>query len=132
MPLRFEIDESRNLAITYAEGVVTDDDLRAHAEKITTVENRPSRELVDFSGRTGTTVSLDAVRAMAAFLREGDANKKGGELALVGDDDEIFGSLRVFEAHRDHGSLTIRVFRRRSEALEWLGVAPDEETSDEG
>lgn len=124
MPLRFVIEPDLDLVVTTAEGEVSDKDLLDHAARLAEIPGRPLREIVDFSDRVGTDVSLESVRNVAEFLREHDENKAGGRLALVGADDELFGLLRVFEAHRSHHSLQLRVFRTRGDALEWLGIDP--------
>lgn len=124
VPLRFVIDESMDLVLTTAEGEVSDADLLDHAPRLAAIPERPLRELVDFTSHSGGTVTLASVRNMAEFLRDNDSNLSGGKLALVGADDEVFGILRVFEAHRSHEALAIRVFRARDEGLRWLGIEP--------
>jgi hypothetical protein len=125
MPLQFAIHEDLNLVVTTAAGSVTAQDLETHAQELAAVPDRPYRELVDFRDRESAEVDLEAVREMANFLRDHDANPPGSKLAMVATADVVYGSLRVYEAHRAHDSLAIRVFRNREEALDWLGVPPD-------
>lgn len=120
MPLRFRIDDEAGLVITTAEGRVSAEDLLAHARELALTPNRPHRELVDFSDRVEITVPTEAVRQMAAFLANEDVNIPDSRLALVAKTDAVFGMMRVFQAHREHSNVAIRVFRDRDEALRWL------------
>ncbi len=122
--MQFSIDERLGLTVTTVVGNLTPEDLLAHATRLAATPDRPPRELVDFTDYAAWPFSLDAVRTMGEFLRDNDSNEDGGQLALVGSDDEVFGAFRVFEAHRDHSALTIKVFRDRDEALRWLGIDP--------
>lgn len=124
MPLHFVIDETIGLVTTTAVGDVAAVDLLEHATKLAAVPNRPTRELVDFTDRSGGSPPLDSVRTMAEFLKEHDASEPGTKLALAASDDEVFGTLRVFEAHREEAALELKVFRTRDEALRWLGIDP--------
>ena len=120
MPLRFLIDSDAELVLTTAEGEVTTEDLMAHARELASTPNRPLQELVDLSDRAEITIDTDAVRQVAEYLNEADDNTPGSRLAMVAKTDAIFGLLRIFEAHREHSNLTIRIFRDRSEAFDWL------------
>ncbi|MDJ0869099.1 MAG: hypothetical protein QNK03_23525 [Myxococcota bacterium] len=120
MPLRFRIDLDADLVLTTAEGIVSGEDLTDHARKLADTPNRPLRELVDFSDRDEVTVPTETVRQMASLLSERDQNTPGSRVALVAKTDAIFGMMRLFEAHREHPHVTLRVFRDREEALRWL------------
>ena len=101
------------------------EDLIAHAKRLVTTPDRPQRELVDFRGHDDPVFDMESVRAVADFLRTADAEAPGGMLALVANVDSVYGTLRLFAAHRDHESLRINVFRELDEALRWLGVDPE-------
>ncbi len=120
MPLRFRIDEAAGLVITTAEGEVTGEDLLAHARALASTPGRPPRELVDLSDRTEVPISTEVVRGLAEYLSAADENVPGSRVALVAKSDAIFGMMRVFQAHREHANVELRVFRDRDEALRWL------------
>lgn len=121
MPLTFVIDEKDQIVVTTAVGEeVTAADLLEHAHALVAVANRPRRELVDFQEPRELQVTLAAVREIAAYLHDADANPSGSRLVLVGATDVIFGTLRVFAAHREHPNVAIQVFRESVEARRWL------------
>lgn len=120
MPFRFHIDQEADLVLTIAEGDVTAEDLIAHARALARTPDRPLHELVDFSDRVDVTIPTEVVRNMAEFLSQEDGNPPGSRLAMVAKTDAIFGMLRLFEAHREHSNVALRVFRNRDEAFDWL------------
>ena len=131
MPLVFEILDDPSIVVTRAVGLVANEDLRAHAEALAKVSGRPLQEIVDFSEGSIGDIDMEAIRDTAHYLRDLDDNQAGGRLALVGGSDSVYGSLRVYAAHRQHPSLDIGVFRSCSEAFEWLGI-PREHARDLG
>ena len=122
MPLRFVHDPTLDLVLTTAEGPVTAADLMEHAAAIAAELDRPAMELVDLTGQGEISVELATVRKMAEYLRDEDDDPTPGKLAMVADDEALFGVLRLYSVHRQTGSLEILVFRTREEALAWLGI----------
>ena len=125
MPLRFWIDHEKDLVVTTAEGEVTAADLMDHARALAATPDRPTRELVDLSERAEIPVPTDAVRQMARFLADADANTPGSRVALVAKTDALYGMLRLYQAHREHPSVAMQVFRDRAAALRWLDGSGD-------
>ncbi|MDG2307818.1 MAG: hypothetical protein P8R42_24840 [Candidatus Binatia bacterium] len=72
MPLHFVIDETISLVSTTAVGDVAEADLLAHAMKLAAVPDRPRREFVDFTDRTGATRNW--VGANDAATRQGQSS----------------------------------------------------------
>ena len=125
MPLRFEVLDDPGVVLTTAHGDVTPSDLDAHARALAASPDRPALELVDFTG-IGTVVlddvGMDSIRRMAEALRRADADRPGSRLAMVADDEAVFGILRLYAAHREDESIDIAVFRVRDDAIRWLGL----------
>ena len=123
MPIDYRIDGDWGIVVTMVSGEVTTEDLRGHA---TALANDPRArecdELADLSGVTGVSVPTEAVRGMAEWLRDADTNRPGGKLALVAPTDVGFGMARLYEVHREHPDIEVRVFRERGDALDWLGL----------
>src|SRR5205085_4959694 len=79
--------------------------------------------LFDASGGTTTMRDDDlagAVAIVAAAIRTG---QRRGHVALVADDDELYGWLLKYEmACAEVGAPIIRVFRQRPDAEHWLEI----------
>ena len=122
MPFEIAIDREAGVVITTAISPFGPDDLIAHAKRLVAIPDRPKCELVDLRGHSDPVFDMGSVRQLADFLRTADAEVPGGMLALVADMDSVYGTLRLFAAHREHDSLRINVFRELEGALRWLGV----------
>ena len=119
MPSSYVIDKERKLVITTAWGDCTADDVLEFRKQV--LKDRdfdPSfSQLADFTGVTKVDVSPDEVRMLATKSPFSTQSRR----ALVADNQVIFGLSKMFGILRNlRGEKLIRVFRTRSEALDWL------------
>lgn len=121
MPVSYRIDTARDLVVSVASGVVTDDDLLEHQQRLREDPAfQPSfRQLFDFRQGTTNQVSGRGVRQLAIAPAFG----KGSKRALLVPDDAAFGLARMFQTLRDESeNEAIAIFRDEAAALAWLGV----------
>jgi hypothetical protein len=119
MPSSYVIDKERKLVITTAWGDCNADDvLEFRKQVLKDGDFDPTfSQLADFTGVTKVDVSPDEVRMLAAISPFSPQSRR----ALVADNQVIFGLSKMFGILRNlRGEKLIRVFRTRSEALDWL------------
>lgn len=120
MPASYEIDKQQRLVTTIASGVLTADDIWDHQKRLTSDKDfDPSfSQLIDFNGVTELAVKIEDVRKLAeTSIFSPDAWRA----LVIERNDLIFGFSRMFEMLRGlKGDHSIRVFRKRNEAIMWL------------
>ena len=127
MALEIKVNREADLVLVTGSPPLQPQDLTDHVEELLQIPNRPSRELVDLRGHIDPLVDMESVRKVAEFLRAADSGDgpSRGKLALVADTHALYGTLRLFAAHREDESVEINVFRCLEDALRWLEVDPD-------
>lgn len=119
MPSSYEIDKPRKLVITTAWGVCTAEDVVQFRKQVQSDRDfDPSfSQLADFTGVTKVEFTPDDVRMLAAISPFSTQSRR----ALVAENQMVFGLSKMFGILRNlRGEKLIRVFRSRSEALDWL------------
>ncbi len=76
------------------------------------------RQLADRRGVSKFDVTSSTMREHSRFNPWNEESRR----ALVADQDEVYGMMRMFEMLMDRELGEIRVFRKMSEALDWLGL----------
>ncbi len=126
MPISYTIDRQRNLVLTTATGVLTDEELLDHKRQlIADPEFEPGmKELSDVRRIERLDVSPAGVRRLAA-LDEEHVDRLGEDyrLAIVAPADASFGTARMYQILTESSVQNIGVFRDMEEAKDWLGVA---------
>ena len=74
--------------------------------------------------RAKVDMSAVRVRSLAAFVIEGEREKRPARVALVAGDDLLFGLLRMYESNRSQAGTSVRVFRDYDEADAWTRPEP--------
>lgn len=123
MPASFQIDKARRLVVSTATGFLTVADILAHQKKLLVDPNfdPDCSQIVDCSAVTGIDLSPDDVRAVTAASIFSSHSRRAVLVAT----DEQYGFASMFKMMREaQGEFGIRVFRNRSEALQW--ALPDE------
>lgn len=126
MPISYTIDRQRNLVLTTATGVLTDEELLDHKrELIADPEFEPGmKELSDVRGIERLDVSPAGVRRLVALDQEHvDRLGQDYRLAIVAPADASFGTARMYQMLTEANVENIGVFRDMDEAKDWLGVA---------
>lgn len=120
MPSSYEIDVPRRLVITRIWGVATDEDVLGHNRRLRAdpLFDPSFRQLADMSDITQTLVSTDTINQVS----RGTLFTPGTQRAFVSSQDLVFGLLRKYELQADNWGQTVRVFRSRKEAEDWLGL----------
>lgn len=128
MPITFSIDSRRRMVWATASGLLTDRDVLAYQmaawEQADTVG---FDEVVDLTAVTQLEmVSPEKLAELARRASQSDSAQNPSKLAIVGTTDLHFGVGRMYQTHRSlvPGNKEVRVFRKREEALTWLGQAP--------
>ena len=126
MTISYEIDQRERLVTSRLSGVVTNEEVRDHNEKLRAdPEFDPGyRQLIDLSGITEVRVTTPTVSSAA----QDQYFAPGSRRAFVAPTDVTFGLARMFALYAESGGHTIEVFRDRKKAEEWLGIrAPTSE-----
>jgi hypothetical protein len=120
VPVSYAIDAKQKLVTSRLWGVVTDDDVRDHNQKLRTdPEFNPGyRQLVDMTELTEIQVSTRMIdeTSVDQFFNPGTRR------AFVATADAVFGMARKFALQAEGLGQTIQVFREFRRAEEWLGL----------
>jgi hypothetical protein len=123
MPLSYEIDQEHRLVITTAwETVSAEEAIQAqHDIRSDTRVNTDFFHLVDLTRLTSVDIDMTTMSELAA--RQSFTTSR--RAFVVGSNKLAYGMARMFVAmRRATGEEEMRIFVKRNEALEWLGVAP--------
>lgn len=109
---------------TVLSGRVTDDELLDYYERVV-ADGRLAggRELVDAVAVTDLAITPHGHHRLAVLLRAHVEALRGLRVAMVAEDDYVFGMFRMWELQREDLGYEVRVFRSREGAAAWLGVA---------
>lgn len=120
MPASYEIRANQRLVRSRLWGVVSDEDLRAHAGLLRADPDfDPTyQQLVDLRDVSALRVSSDTIARVA---RE-SAFAPGVRRAVVAPTDYHFGMGRMFDLYSDAAGQTVAVFRDLDAAEAWLGL----------
>jgi hypothetical protein len=121
LPASYEIDPKRKLVITRVWDPATEEDVLDHGERLRADPHfDPTyKQLADMSGVTQIRVSTGTVEQ----LSRGQLFAPGSQRAFVASHDAVFGMLRKYELHAESVGQTVRVFRERKSAEDWLGLS---------
>ncbi len=120
MTIKIEIDKSRKLVITRAEGLLTLEELETRQKTLLDEpEFDPSFDhLLDLSGVTSseeiTTSQLEGISRVRIFSTL-------SRRAIVAPGDLLFAFSRMYEVFSGSTEENYSVFRNTEEAMEWLG-----------
>jgi hypothetical protein len=88
-----------------------------------TVEQRMVPMLFDARESSGSLTDAEIDRLVAAVQAAVQRSGSRGHLAIVADDDDVYGTLLRYETRcADIGVRIIRVFRQLPDAERWLGI----------
>ncbi len=121
MPEAYQIDETQSVVWTRCWGVLRDEDiLNQQARLRTDPKFRPTLgQLVDTTAVTDVTLSARLMLSMGQSTLFAPEAKR----AYLVTKDVVFGLVRMYELYQGmRGQQSVRAFRRREEALAWLGV----------
>ncbi|HTY43084.1 MAG TPA: STAS/SEC14 domain-containing protein [Thermoanaerobaculia bacterium] len=120
MPITYRIDRQRGRVVTTCTGQVTLRDVMAHFDALEKDPERPVRldVLLDLTEQESTPVApqMQAAADRVALV----ADLVFGNGAVVATRESLFGMARMFEVLARGHFASIRTFRNRREAEEWL------------
>ena len=120
MPATYTIDADLQLVTSLLVGPVTEAEIYEHNQRLRTDPSfDPAyRQLADMSAVSEVLVSTGLIvdTARDQFFNPGVPR------AFVASGDAVFGMARMFAAHAEGLGQTIKVFRQRKEAEQWLGL----------
>jgi hypothetical protein len=124
MPITYHIDSARNLVVTHAVGVLTDEDVLRHKHRLAADPDFTAGmcELSDVRGVTDLRITPEGVRAMVSTDVSHASRLQAHKLAIVAAEDVVFGMARMYEVLAERHGPSVGVFRDVLEAARWLGV----------
>jgi len=120
MPASFLIDAPSGVVYSRGWGVLTDDEIAAHADALATdARFEPGfRQIVDFRELTEIQVTGAGVREVARH----NPFRRDARRAFVVASDEAFGVTRMFGMFTDSSGDEFRIFRAIEPAFEWIAL----------
>ena len=116
--IRYEVDREKICLLARAEGVLSQECLRAHWSAARNAsEIRDLDALYDFREIDSVTVSVGAVQDLA---RECAPEPNERKIALVAERSVVYGMGRMFQTLTDGKLPNLRIFRDLQPALEYL------------
>jgi hypothetical protein len=125
VPGAYTILPARSLVLTWAWGVLTDQELIDHARTLSADPRfgQDFAQLSDLREVTDLRVTSAGVRTLASINPFG----AGARRALLTSADSAFGMARMYELMRDNASSdAVHVFRELETALQWLKASVTE------
>ncbi|MEW6734287.1 MAG: hypothetical protein AB1489_23375 [Acidobacteriota bacterium] len=123
MPVCYYIDKSTRLIVITFQGVVTEQEIAADRERLAEdPEFNPAfSQLLDFRRVKQLHLSYSTVSKIA----QSSIFHPGIKKAFLAPTDLTYGFSRMYELLSDQLNQQVQVFRQPSQALQWLGIAPD-------
>ena len=118
MPAEFRIDRSRKMVFSSARGVVTDQEVLAHQDRL---RNDPDFEpsfwqFIDFTHATQVDLSVKTIRILAQRNPFGKHSRR----AFYAHNNVVYGLARMFQILTDHHKDELNVYRDISDARKFL------------
>ena len=120
MAVQYRIVNPDKLVVSYAEGVVTFDDLRVHQQCVATDPHFESElsELFVFSSEATFDLRSDGMREFARTCCFAPAARR----AFFAPRDHLFAIIRMYQSWLGDQGEGMRVFRTLEKATSWLGI----------
>ena len=122
MPASYLIDQERGVVFSRGWGVLTDEEILAHA-KVLRADARLTpglRQVADFRDVTTLGVTSEGVRRAAKNNPWGPDARR----SMIAPLDETLGMLRMFGIYLNADTSQFRIFRSLEPAMEWVGLDP--------
>jgi hypothetical protein len=124
MPVSYHIDVKRDLVLTTASGILTDEDVLEHKAKLTndTLFKPGMKELSDLRFIDRLAVTPDGVRAMVQKDSLDKVQLVSHKLAIIVSQDLAFGMARMYQTLTQSNLENVGIFRSIEDARVWLQV----------
>jgi hypothetical protein len=127
MPIKFKLDQSKDLSIFLVEGPVTHDEVHAAIKRFYESTYPPPTKniLWDLRSASVNEIGYEEAQELAFFATSSDHRKEIGRTAIVASEDVVFGVSRMFGAFINDNAVTFEVFRDFDEAYKWVAADDD-------
>ncbi|MGF1582764.1 MAG: hypothetical protein ACFCD0_25865 [Gemmataceae bacterium] len=124
MPFSSYLEVAEKLLVTTVSGVVTDEELWAHQNKLLKnhIYEVPQFELVDTRSVESWQISSAGQCQLALIVQHFEEQMRGLRVAMVAKTQHIYGMFRMWELQRENLDYKVKVFRYYDQACQWLGV----------
>lgn len=124
MPIRYQVDQDRSLAIVAGRDVIQDGELEAVSSRM---EADPQLaacglEIHDWRAVVRNELSADCLRHVAKTWSALDSSRETTRMAMLVARDVEFGLTRMYATLRDGAPFEIETFRSVTEAEQWLAL----------
>jgi hypothetical protein len=123
MPYSTEVIDGGRGILHVGRGIVSGEELLASANGILEMVkggSSPSYALADLSEVADLCVSTEEIKRNAEINIQISKYIRNGKVAIVAPRDNIYGIARMWQAYSEETSWITRVFRSKSEAIEWI------------
>ena len=123
MPYTTEVIDNGKGILHIGSGTVTGEDLMLSAAgvlKLVQEGLRPEFALTDLTEVKEFSVSSEEISRNAVLNSAISRYLPPARIAIIAPAPDIYGMVRMWQAHIDSPGLTSQVFRRKEEALAWL------------
>jgi hypothetical protein len=122
MPIKFYIDQAKDLSTFFVDGPMRLDELYEAIKRLYRNTYPPPTKniLCDFRNASVDEIQSDEAEDLAFFATTIDKRKKIGRTAIVATDDLVFGVSRIFGALINNIKVDFGVFRDFDEAYKWV------------
>ncbi len=128
MPITYRVDREHKMVVAKAQGILTDEDLRAYAGTVLTDSDvrRGFDSLVDFGDVTNVQVSTSGVGDIIDVIRDSEQPVRETKSAVVASRRNAQELSRLIDLLRGSVPPAMRLFRDMAAARAWLGLADDD------
>jgi len=121
MPIRYDIEEARNLIRTRCVGVTTLAEVAEHFKELRADPRVPTRAnvLLDLTALVSAP-ERDQLRSVVADMKDIGTSLRWGVLAVVARTDLLFGMSRILAVFVEDVFTNTGVFRQLAEAERWV------------
>ena len=123
MPYTTEVIDNGKGILHIGSGTVTGEELMSSAATVLKLVQeglKPEFAMTDLTDVKKFTVSAEEISRNAALNSAISRYLPPARIAIIAPAPDIYGMVRMWQAHIDSPGLTSQVFRRKEEALAWL------------
>ncbi len=128
MSVEYKYDEETNFLYTKFYGVLTDEDLRSHAQAVVDDPRikQGVKEIVDLRAVDSVEASTDSIGVIINIDMEHTEKLAGQRSAIVAPRELLYGLSKIYEVlyELSQGPANVKVFRDIGEARKWLDLNP--------
>lgn len=122
MPIRWTVDQSREMLLAEAEGAITLQEVVEYLDAVVTAGTGPYRKLFDGS-KAQSAMTDEEIMVLGARLRTYHGQGKTGALAIVVAADKTHGLARLFGVLAAADRRT-KIFNTLKAARDWIDAQP--------